>query len=117
MLSKDIAPYRNARELTLEQRQEAHMKSMRASMLACGLLFVVLGFSTDALSGPHFVPNSQAFWDFSKNWTTDFGPAYRDTIEKLEKAGALYGRLRPLLPFGTRTVPVRAHQGWALRQL
>jgi hypothetical protein len=29
----------------------------------------------------HFVPNSQEFWDFSKNWTTNFGPAYRDTME------------------------------------
>jgi hypothetical protein len=30
--------------------------------------------------GPvHFVPNSQEFWDFSKNWTTNYGPAYRDT--------------------------------------
>ena len=28
----------------------------------------------------HFVPNSQEFWDFSKNWTTNFGPAYRDTV-------------------------------------
>ena len=28
----------------------------------------------------HFVPNSQAFWDFSKNWPTNFGPAYRDTV-------------------------------------
>ena len=28
----------------------------------------------------HFVPNSQAFWDFSKNWTTSYGPAYRDTV-------------------------------------
>lgn len=27
----------------------------------------------------HFVPDSQEFWDFSKNWTTNFGPAYRDT--------------------------------------
>ena len=27
----------------------------------------------------HFVPNSQAFWDFSKNWTTNYGHAYRDT--------------------------------------
>jgi len=30
---------------------------------------------------PHFVPNSQEFWDFSKNWTTNYGPAYRDTVE------------------------------------
>jgi len=28
----------------------------------------------------HFVPNSQEFWDFSKNWTTNFGPAYRDVV-------------------------------------
>jgi hypothetical protein len=26
----------------------------------------------------HFVPNSQEFWDFSQNWTTNYGPAYRD---------------------------------------
>lgn len=32
---------------------------------------------------PHFVPNSQAFWDFSKNWTSIYGPAYRDTVEGL----------------------------------
>ena len=29
----------------------------------------------------HFVPNSLEFWDFSKNWTTNYGPAYRDTVE------------------------------------
>jgi hypothetical protein len=28
----------------------------------------------------HFVPNSLSFWDNSKNWTTNFGPAYRDTV-------------------------------------
>jgi hypothetical protein len=31
-------------------------------------------------NSPHFVPNSQEFWDFSKNWTTYYGPAYRDTV-------------------------------------
>ncbi len=30
----------------------------------------------------HFVPNSQAFWDFSKNWSTNYGPNYRDTQEE-----------------------------------
>jgi hypothetical protein len=30
----------------------------------------------------HFVPNSQAFWDFSKNWSTNYGPNYRDTVEE-----------------------------------
>jgi len=56
------------------------MKSMRARMLVCGLWAGVLGFSTGALSQSRFVPNSQEFWDFSMNWTTNFGPAYRDTV-------------------------------------
>jgi len=30
---------------------------------------------------PQFVPDSQLFWDNSKNWTTKYGPAYRDTLE------------------------------------
>lgn len=28
-----------------------------------------------------FVPDSRPFWDNSYNWTTNYGPAYRDTIE------------------------------------
>lgn len=59
------------------------MTSMLARMLAWGLLCGVLGFSADALAGPHFVPNSQEFWDNSENWTTEYGPAYRDTVENL----------------------------------
>jgi hypothetical protein len=27
-----------------------------------------------------FVPDSQLFWDNSKHWTTNYGPAYRDTM-------------------------------------
>lgn len=34
------------------------------------------------LYGPQFVPNLQSFWDSSKNWTTNLGPAYRDTVEE-----------------------------------
>lgn len=29
----------------------------------------------------HFVPDSFKFWNDSKNWTTNYGPAYRDTNE------------------------------------
>jgi hypothetical protein len=29
-----------------------------------------------------FVPDSLLFWDNSKNWTTNFGPAYRDVAEQ-----------------------------------
>lgn len=45
-------------------------------------LSCICALSTRAYSEPisHFVPNSQAFWDFSKNWTTNYGPAYRDTV-------------------------------------
>jgi hypothetical protein len=54
-------------------------------------LFGVCGLATRAYAPPadgphdhgedvHFVPNSQEFWDFSKNWTTNFGPAYRDKV-------------------------------------
>ena len=28
-----------------------------------------------------FVPDSQPFWDNSENWTSNYGPAYRDTIQ------------------------------------
>lgn len=27
-----------------------------------------------------FVPDDQLFWDNSKHWTTNYGPAYRDTV-------------------------------------
>jgi hypothetical protein len=36
----------------------------------------------DSGASAHFVPNSQAFWDFSKNWSTNYGPNYRDTVEE-----------------------------------
>jgi len=29
-----------------------------------------------------FVPDSQPFWDNSLNWTTNYGPAYRDTLTR-----------------------------------
>jgi hypothetical protein len=58
------------------------------------VLFVVVAISTQAYCASpdasrtqgrqiHFVPNSQEFWDFSKNWPTNFGPAYRDTVTAL----------------------------------
>ena len=54
------------------------------SLVTCGMLWAATAASQDAGGPPrgpsHFVPNSQSFWDFSKNWTTNFGPAYRDTV-------------------------------------
>ncbi|HLJ43536.1 MAG TPA: hypothetical protein VKT12_04895 [Candidatus Binataceae bacterium] len=60
------------------------------AVIAITILASMCFVSTQAYSAPpangpnhgvhtHFVPNSQAFWDFSKNWTTNYGPAYRDT--------------------------------------
>lgn len=83
------------------------MKSMRASMLACGLLGGVLGFSTDALSEPHFVPNSQKFWDFSKNWTTNYGPAYRDTAEAPENFLECSGQFALCFHSGAEPLPCK----------
>ncbi len=32
----------------------------------------------DGFRAARFVPNSQRYWDNSKNWPTNYGPAYRD---------------------------------------
>lgn len=53
-------------------------------LVACAALWVVTASRTVAeLRKPtdHFVPNSQEFWDFPRHWTTNYGPAYRDTVE------------------------------------
>ena len=69
------------------------MKGRKAFLVIVSVLLFALGaISKRAYCGPpnaanfdigrqiHFVPNSQEFWDFSKNWPTNFGPAYRDTV-------------------------------------
>lgn len=38
-----------------------------------------LGYPIDWVQ--QFVPDSQLFWDDSENWTSNYGPAYRDTIQ------------------------------------
>jgi len=67
------------------------VKAFALAVVAGALLFCVGAASTAAYCASpdatpaegekiHFVPNSQKFWDFSKNWPTNFGPAYRDTV-------------------------------------
>lgn len=63
------------------------MKVKQTSLFLAITLFCICALSPRADSAPpasdpeiHFVPNSQKFWDFSKNWTTNYGPAYRDTV-------------------------------------
>ena len=83
------------------------MKSMRASILICGLLWGVLGFSTGALSQSRFVPNSQEFWDFSMNWTTNYGPAYRDTVEARSNFLACSGQFALCFHSGAEPLPCK----------
>ena len=93
------------------------MKTMRVSTLAYGLLWGMLGFSADALSESRFVPNSQAFWDFSVNWTTNYGPAYRDTVETPSNFLACTGRFALCFHSGPEPLPLQAEQGRPLREL
>ncbi len=54
------------------------------SLVMCVMLWAVTAAGHDEgwpFRGPiPFVPDSQSFWDFSENWTTNYGPAYRDTV-------------------------------------
>jgi len=70
---------------TLRLTNPGPMKATLAlSFVTCAMLWAVTAVSQDAGGVPRgtspFVPNSQSFWDFSKNWTTNYGPAYRDTV-------------------------------------
>ena len=54
------------------------------TIVATAILTAICLLSTQAYSGPHdsnvrFIPNSQTYWDASKHWTTNYGPAFRDT--------------------------------------
>jgi hypothetical protein len=53
----------------------------------------------------HFVPNSLAFWDFSKNWTTKDGPAYRDTVESPSNMVPCTGRYALCFESGPEPLP------------
>jgi hypothetical protein len=70
---------------TLRLTKPGTMKAkLVLTLVTCGMLWAGAAASQDAAGPPrgpsHFVPNSQAFWDFSENWTTNYGPAYRDTV-------------------------------------
>jgi len=47
----------------------------------CALSAEAFSEQPDSGGNIHFVPNSQEFWDLSKNWTTNYGPVYRDTVQ------------------------------------
>lgn len=59
------------------------MKVKQSRVLAVGMMLLCLAASAGIAraQNTHFVPNKQSFWNDSKNWTTNFGPAFRDTVE------------------------------------
>lgn len=88
------------------------MRSMATRVVVGLLLGSVMGFATDALGEDrlrrfHFVPNSQEFWDFSRNWTTNYGPAYRDTVEQAENMVPCTGRFALCFESGPEPLPCR----------
>jgi hypothetical protein len=82
------------------------MKAIRASLLlSAALLLGIGGLSTTAHGQPNFVPNDQRFWDNSANWTTDYGPAYRDTVLKPENMVACMGQFALCFTSGPEPLP------------
>lgn len=63
--------------------------------------------SAAGASAAHFVPNSQAFWDFSKNWSTNYGPNYRDTVEKASNFLPCTGQYALCFSSGPEPLPCR----------
>jgi hypothetical protein len=57
--------------------KQAQTLMATAAML---LMLVVASGSAQAQTNRHFVPNNVNFWNKSEHWTTNFGPALRDTI-------------------------------------
>jgi hypothetical protein len=83
------------------------------AVLLCGALTSSAGASDWGFPWRfHFVPNSQAFWDFSKNWTTNYGPAYRDTVESAESMVPCTGRYALCFESGPEPLPCElSHNG------
>jgi hypothetical protein len=59
----------------------------------------------------NFVPDSQRFWDNSKNWTTNYGPAYRDTVEKASNFLPCTGRYALCFSSGPEPLPCELERG------
>ena len=82
------------------------MRSMRISAVIAVLVGAALATATTAAAGPpHFLPKSQAFWDDSKNWTTAYGPAYRDNVEKVENMVPCTGKFALCFHSGPEPAP------------
>jgi len=56
------------------------LRPLTFAIAACLAIIVAPIARAQTAPSINFVPNSQEFWDDSKNWTTNYGPAYRDTV-------------------------------------
>lgn len=54
---------------------------------------------------PQFVPDWRPFWDNSKNWTTNYGPAYRDTVVQYSQMLACTGQFALCFHSGPEPYP------------
>jgi hypothetical protein len=57
------------------------VRLMRWLRILVMMAIATCGFARPAAAQPQSVPNRRSFWDNSNNRTTNFGPAYRDTLE------------------------------------
>jgi hypothetical protein len=70
------------RKVKLEGISMKGLKTIYVSAIAA-LLFCSAVVSVGYAGQKQFVPNNRNFWDDSINWTTNYGPAYRDvTVSK-----------------------------------
>jgi hypothetical protein len=84
------------------------MKTIRTSLLVSAVLLCgIAGLSTNAHGQTNFVPNDQKFWDNSANWTTNYGPAYRDTVEAPENMVACDGPFALCFTSGPEPLPCK----------
>src|SRR5262245_61621157 len=82
------------------------MKKLSASLLvSVTLLLGVAGLSTNAHGAQSMVPNDLKFWDNSANWTTDYGPAYRDTMEHPDNLVPCSGQFALCFTSGAEPLP------------
>jgi hypothetical protein len=75
------------------------------SLVSAALLLGIAGLPISVQGGPTFIPNNQQFWDDSSNWTTDYGPAYRDTVEKPENIVPCMGDFALCFTSGPEPLP------------
>jgi hypothetical protein len=92
----------------------------RARIVTAFLLVALL--ANRAVAGPpasklQFVPNHRWFWDDSKNWTTNFGPAYRDADIELTQLLPCYNQFALCFHSGPTPVSLYAFRGWTFGKL